>query len=263
MNWKELFFHILAIAEHYFIMISVVFFIFYILLKRKIAYKKIQLKFPKVKDYKRDILYSLSSIIIFALPVFILLRIDSIREHTTYYSNIHDHGKLYLIFALILMIFMHDAYFYWMHRLIHHPRLFKAIHLIHHKSTNPSPWTSYAFHPFEAILESLIIVIFLFTIPIHPILLVVFYFFSIAMNVYGHLGFELFPKRWSEHWFGKWISTSVYHNQHHHGFTKNYGLYFTIWDRLMGTFSVDYNEAYKEVKTRVKTQIRERVSESE
>lgn len=252
MNWYGLFFQIIDIAQRYFIIISIIFFIFYILFKKKIAYKKIQLKFPKLKDYKRDILYSISSIIIFALPSVILLENKSIREHTTFYSNINEHGTLYLIGAILLMIFMHDAYFYWMHRLIHHPRLFKIIHLVHHKSTNPSPWTSYAFHPFEAILESFIIVIFLFTIPIHPILLITFYFFNIIMTVYGHLGFEFLPKRWAEHWLGKWIGSSVYHNQHHHHFNKNYGLYFTIWDRLMGTLSTDYNDAFKEVKTRVK-----------
>ncbi|MEI7983754.1 MAG: sterol desaturase, partial [Bacteroidota bacterium] len=27
-----------------------------------------------------------------------------------------------------------------MHRLIHHPLLFKRVHLVHHQSTNPSPW---------------------------------------------------------------------------------------------------------------------------
>jgi sterol desaturase/sphingolipid hydroxylase (fatty acid hydroxylase superfamily) len=42
----------------------------------------------------------------------------------------------------------------------------------------------------------------------------------------------------------------VSHNQHHKFFKGNYGLYFTIWDRLMGTMREDYDKAFEEVKTR-------------
>jgi sterol desaturase/sphingolipid hydroxylase (fatty acid hydroxylase superfamily) len=34
----------------------------------------------------------------------------------------------------------------------------------------------------------------------------------------------------------------VYHNLHHERFNGNYGLYFTFWDRLMGTLRKDNDD---------------------
>ena len=125
-------------------------------------------------------------------------------------------------------------------------------HLVHHKSTNPSPWAAYAFHPLEAIVEAGIFVVFLFTIPIHKFHLLIFFFIMIVYNVYGHLGYELYPKGFNKHWLGKWINTSVNHNQHHQYFKGNYGLYFTFWDRIMGTIRKDYDQRFEEVTTKRK-----------
>jgi len=78
----------------------------------------------------------------------------------------------------------------------------------------------------------------------------IFFFAMIAYNVYGHLGYELYPKGFAKHRIGKWINTSVSHNQHHQFFKGNYGLYFTIWDRLMGTLRKDYEQRFDEIASR-------------
>ena len=95
---------------------------------------------------------------------------------------------------------------------MHHPKLFKYFHLVHHKSTNPSPWAAYAFHPLEGIVEAGVIIPMVFLFPVHPRAVLLFLFFMIIYNVYGHLGFELFPKGFNKHWLGRWMSTSVNHN---------------------------------------------------
>ena len=74
----------------------------------------------------------------------------------------------------------------------------------------------------------------------------------IVYNVYGHLGYELYPKGFAKNALGKWINTSVSHNQHHQYFKGNYGLYFTFWDRMMGTLRDDYGERFEEVTSRGK-----------
>ena len=200
----------------------------------------------------REMGFSALSVIIFSFPPLIMLYSDSIRPHTTFYENINKYGMLYFSFCFPLMLLIHDTYFYWAHRLMHHPKMFRLFHLVHHKSTNPSPWAAYAFHPFEAVIEALIFPILLLTIPIHKIHLMTFFVFSLLYNVYGHLGYELFPKGFSRHWFGKWLNTSVCHNQHHQQFKGNYGLYFTIWDRLMSTLRDDYDNKKKKKKNRAK-----------
>lgn len=252
MNWDKFVWLLLDNANKYFLIAAPAYLIFYVFLKKRVLYKKIQLKFPKRKDYAREIIFSTLSIIIFSVPPLLLLYSDNIRPYTTYYDNIGEYTKLYLVIAFPLMILIHDTYFYWVHRMMHSPFLFKMFHLVHHKSTNPSPWAAYAFHPLEALVESLIFVIFLFAIPVHTIHLIFFFVFSLIYNVYGHLGFELYPKGFNTHWLGKWVNTSVSHNQHHQFFKGNYGLYFTIWDRIMGTLRHDYDLAFDELKARKK-----------
>src|SRR5258708_7028195 len=199
MNWSKFFLQLLNIADKYYLIAGIAFLLFYVLLKKRVTWKKIQLKFPEEKDYRREILFSTLSILIFSLPPVLLLQSDRLRPHTTFYKDISLHGWVYFWSAFPLMLLIHDTYFYWMHRLIHHPRLFRLIHLVHHRSVNPSPWAVYAFHPFEAFLESLIFVIFLFTIPINPWHLFIFFVISLLYNVYGHLCFELYPARWNTH----------------------------------------------------------------
>jgi sterol desaturase/sphingolipid hydroxylase (fatty acid hydroxylase superfamily) len=256
MHWSNYFFYIQKIGARYFIIAGLAFVIYYLLINKKISYKKIQKKFPRNKDYAREIGYSILTIFIFALVPLTILHVPAIRAHTFFYTDIHKYGWLYFFFAFPFMFIIHDTYFYWTHRLMHHKKLFKLFHLVHHHSTNPSPWAAYSFHPLEAVVEAGIFVVFLFTIPIHPIQLGLFFFMMIVYNVYGHLGYELYPKGFSSHRIGKWINTSVNHNQHHQYFKGNYGLYFLWWDRWMHTIRSDYDEKFNEVKTATKQELK-------
>jgi sterol desaturase/sphingolipid hydroxylase (fatty acid hydroxylase superfamily) len=132
---------------------------------------------------------------------------------------------------------------------MHHPRLFRYFHLVHHQSTNPSPWAAYSFHPLEAIVEVGIFAVFLFTLPVHATHIILFFLLSIIYNVYGHLGWELYPKGFNKTFIGRWINTSVSHNQHHKYFKGNYGLYFLFWDRWMNTLRAEYDDAFEKATT--------------
>ena len=235
----------LKIGLRYFLLAGTMFLLFYIVLKKLLLHRKVQPKFPKISDYGRDIFFSGISIGIFAFISVFTFTI--LKPYTNMYDQIDEYGMLYYIFTFIWMYFLHDAYFYWSHRLMHHPKIFKHVHLIHHKSTNPSPWTAYAFHPFEGLIEALIVTIIAFSIPTHRSAIIIYTLFQITYNVYGHLGFEILPKKINKHWFGKWLNTSVAHNMHHKYFVKNYGLWTTIWDRMMGTMNEKYDETYQQV----------------
>jgi Delta7-sterol 5-desaturase len=252
MNLRTILIDLLDVADKYFVVAGIAFLLVYVVLRKRIAWRKIQLKFPKDRDYRREIVDSAISIFIFALMPVLILRVPEIRVHTQLYGPVAGRGWVYFFLAFPIMFVMHDAYFYWMHRLIHHPRLFRLIHLEHHKSVNPSPWAAYAFGPIEAFLESLIFPIILFTIPVTIWHVFIFFILSIIYNVYGHLGFELYPRGFQRTPAGRWINTSVSHNQHHHYFNGNYGLYFLWWDRWMGTIRPDYDRAFEEVTGRVK-----------
>jgi len=238
------------IGTRYFVVAGLAFLIFYVLLRTVISNKKIQLRFPKYTDYLREIGYSILTLFIFAAVPVIFIHTESVSKHTLLYKNIAERGWLYFWGVFPIMLLMHDTYFYWMHRLMHHKSLFKLFHLVHHKSTNPSPWAAYAFHPLEAIIEAGILVVFLFTLPMHQLNFFIFFLFMIVYNVYGHLGWELYPKNFHTTKIGRWINTSIAHNQHHQYFKGNYSLYFLIWDRWMGTLREDYDHQYEQISQR-------------
>jgi Delta7-sterol 5-desaturase len=223
----------LILTVRYFLLCGLFFAIFYVLFKKNFLRYKLQDKFPFKVDYFRDISYSISSSIIFGL-VF-SLTITVFLPYTKIYDTINNYGQLYFWFSFFLMALLHDTYFYWTHRLIHSRHLFRLIHLVHHKSTNPSPWTSYAFHPLEAIIQALIIPIIVIIFPIQKFALIIYFLLQFLHNIYGHLGYELLPSFIRNTSVGRLLNTSIIHNRHHKNVKGNYGLLFTFWDRLMRT----------------------------
>lgn len=233
------------IGGRYLIATTLAFSVFYIFFRNFFKGRKIQKAFPKRTDYWRDFMYSAISIIIFTGFAFLTFRV--LAPYSRLYYDFSEYSTFYYAFTFVVLFFFHDAYFYWIHRLMHWPVLFRSVHLVHHKSTNPSPWTAYAFHPFEAMLEAAIIPLMTFIVPVHVSVIGLLMLFQIFYNVYGHLGYELFPRRFHKTWIGRYVNTSVAHNQHHGKFHGNYGLYTLIWDRWFGTLRSDYDQSYEGV----------------
>jgi Delta7-sterol 5-desaturase len=111
MEWSKIIGVLLENARNYFLTAGIAFTIFYIILRKRIKLKKIQSKFPLFKDYRREIFYSIISIIIFSFPPVFILFNDKIRPLTQYYSDISQHSQVYFYSAFISMIFIHNAYF--------------------------------------------------------------------------------------------------------------------------------------------------------
>ena len=240
---------VLIIFIRYVVLASIAFLIFYYFKKNEWSFRKIQAKFPSLRDYRREFLFSVSTTIVFATLGYFFF-FGPVAPYTMVYRDIRAHGIGYFFFSVGLTLLIHDSYFYWTHRLMHHPRIFPYFHRVHHLSTNPSPWAAMAFHPLEAVVEFGILAIVPFLYPIHPLAIALFLLLMMIYNVYGHLGYELYPKGFSQSKVGRWINTSVNHNQHHEHFKGNYGLYFLWWDRWMGTMRMDYEERFEEVKGR-------------
>lgn len=233
----------------YFLLAGIPFLIFYLIFPEKFSKNKIQARFAKRKDFYREILHSLQTILIISGVGLLILR-SPLRPYTQLYTDLAEYSLWWVPISIVLALMIHDTYFYWMHRTVHHPKLFKQIHLLHHKSVNPSPWASYSFHFWEGILEALVAPIILFLIPLHPLSLILFTIVAFGINVYGHLGYEIAPKWFRYSFLFEIMNTSIHHNLHHKKFKGNYGLYFRIWDRVMGTENPDYVKEYDEIQAR-------------
>lgn len=245
-RWPLIF---LVDALRYAIPASIAFTVFWIWKWEALSHRRIQARRPSRKAFTREVRYSISTAIIFAtvgLSTYHLGRAGVLRT----YGSIDTHGWPYWVASIALAIVLHDAYFYWTHRAMHHPRLFRLFHRVHHLSTSPSPWAAYSFAPLEAFVNALAVPVILLVVPMHESAIFVFLIYMIVMNVVGHLGIELYPRWFATSRWTRWYSTATHHNLHHRDFHGNYGLYFTWWDRLMGTQHPAYHLTFAAVTSR-------------
>ena len=248
--WPDIF---LLDLLRYLIPTSIFFTLFWVIGRKWWQHLFIQKVFPKQTQLWKEFGYSMSTVLIFSLVGFGIYSSERAGVVTLIYSKISDYGVVYMIVSFILTLVFHDFYFYWTHRLMHLKRLFKYVHRVHHESTNPSPWAAYAFHPWEALVQAMVLPIMVFTMPLHPLTIFLFLTYMIVRNVIGHLGFEILPKGFTKNKWVNWNTAITHHNMHHEHFHYNYGLYFSWWDRLMKTEHEKYHETFEEVKSRPKS----------
>jgi len=231
----------------YFIIAGTAFLLCYLLLSKMLENSKIQKRTLKQKNIRSEIMHSSQTALVFTAITFIVL-FSPLKEHTLLYEQIDEYPYWWIGVSTLAGLIVHDTYFYWMHRLLHNKRIYKYTHAVHHRSTNPSPWTSYSFHILEAVAEGVVLVVLVFVIPMHVTSIALFTVIGLAINVYGHLGYEIAPKAFRSTFLFKLLNTSVHHNLHHSRFKGNYGLYFRFWDRLMKTEVPDYEDQYDQLQ---------------
>ncbi|WP_235335012.1 sterol desaturase family protein [Aphanizomenon flos-aquae] len=155
--------------------------------------------------------------------------------YTKVYLNFMDYGWVYLPLSLFIYLILHDTYFYWTHRWLHIPSIYRRFHQVHHESINPTPWTSFSFDPVESMMQAIIIPLMVFIIPIHISMVGLLLTLMTIFGVVNHTGYEVYPYSWIRGFWGKHWITPTHHTIHHHKFNCNYGLYFRFWDKLMNT----------------------------
>ena len=170
-------------------------------------------KYPDKKQIKSEISNSFLTMFVFSL-FFPFIPISSLSS---------DYEVTSIISHFIFLVVVHDTYFYWVHRLMHHRLFFPLVHKTHHKSICINPLSSYSFDIGESFLHGIFLNLYLFftLVPIQTLIL--FVFFTFIANVQAHLGHEFFPKWWSSLNIS---CTSTHHYLHHRDFHYNYGFYF-------------------------------------
>ena len=233
------------------------FFVFWIALAKPMRNRKLSRKnWPKNTQMMREALFSVCTQFTFlAVDLWIAYLVPASRHHS--YAQVSEYGWPYYLAILFAVFFVHDTYFYWMHRLAHHPKLYLWIHSVHHESTDPTPYSAFHFHPFEAILEGLasapVLIIFL-TVPWHESIPVVWGLGMLIFNVIGHLGYEIYPSSWHRIPLLKWKTVGLHHYLHHQMVRGNYALYFRWWDTMCGTEFKDFEARYDKIFARGKSE---------
>ena len=208
--------------------------------------RRIQLRTPDFADWQHEVVNSLITMVTFAAST--MLTIALARMGIIHVSMAAPPLWLAAV-EFVAVVIAHDAYFYWMHRALHLKALFRRAHMTHHMSRTPTPWAAYSFAPIEAAFESAFLPLFLLIVPFHALVVLAFLLHQIIRNVIGHSGHEL---AWSgftrSRWTG-WLTTTTHHDLHHSEGRHNFGLYFTWWDRMMGTEHPRYHEKFEAIVT--------------
>lgn len=221
------------IFARYFLVAGGTYWLFYSSDHKAVLRQSANIKSPSRKAIAKDITLSVTTTLALAVCSAIVMTIyDS--GATRLYSSVGDRGTLYLIASFLGVILLQDTCFYFLHRGFHHPLVYKWLHCGHHRSKHPTPWTSFALDFPEAMIQGLFLIAVVFIIPLHIYILALLLITMTVWALVNHLGFELFPN-FPRHWLGKWFISSEHHSFHHRHYSRHYGLYFTFWDRLLGT----------------------------
>ena len=241
MNFVEKYFWVFSVfllPVLYIVVATVFYWLFYVWKRVDFKDNKIQPDTASAQQLKRELIYSTISLSVFSLTGFVVFLLYR-NNLSLIYLNIGDHSTFYFFLSIVLMILFHDMYFYWTHRLLHLPGWYEKVHSVHHLSSNPSPFTSMAFHPIESVIQAIVLPLMVVVIPSHPFAVFVFLIYMVYKNVRGHAGYEFTTLDQRKRKWNLWHSYSIHHNLHHRRGKDNYGLYLTIWDRLMKTLAED------------------------
>lgn len=214
---------------------------------RWVEHRRIQLRTPDFAELQHEVINSLITMVTFAITTMLTIALAkagiihvSMQAPPLWLAGLEFAG----------IVVAHDAWFYWMHRGLHLKAMFRRAHMTHHMSRTPTPWAAYSFAPIEALFEAMFLPLFLLIVPFHAIIVLAFLLHQIIRNVIGHSGHEL---AWSgftrSRWTG-WLTTTTHHDLHHSEGRHNFGLYFTWWDRMMGTEHPRYHEKFEAVAGR-------------
>ena len=227
----------------YAILASAVWFTLWVVLRRQLRDRKIREATPPARQLIVEFAISLRSMAIFATVAVGIAYLERLGAYR-FERMAESWGPAWFWAALIITIVVHDAYFYWTHRLMHLPRFFRRTHLRHHRSNNPSPFTAYSFDLGEAGLMVLFFVVWPMIFPIPWAANGLFGLYQIVRNTLLHCGYELMPARRDGRPWLDFMTTTTHHDLHHAQAGYNYGAWFTWWDRWMGTEHPDYYAEY-------------------
>jgi sterol desaturase/sphingolipid hydroxylase (fatty acid hydroxylase superfamily) len=154
-------------------------------------------------------------------------------------------NPLWFVAMFFVVPFIHEVGFYFAHRLVHFPALYKWAHHLHHRNVSPGPWSGLSMHPIEHVIYFASIALFFF-IPAHPIHMINLASRLGVAPAQGHTGFDRLDLGEE-----KSMDVSYYaHYLHHKYFEVNYADGMVPLDKWFGSFHDGTAEAHEAMKAR-------------
>ena len=140
-------------------------------------------------------------------------------------------SPVWFVVWLLLIPIWSSLHFYWIHRLLHWPPLYRLAHSLHHRNINVGPWSGISMHPVEHVLYFSSLLIH-FVVPSHPIHFLFHAFVNGLNPAASHSGFEGLVVREEK----RFDLGDFFHQLHHRYFECNYGTAEMPWDVWFGSF---------------------------
>jgi ring-1,2-phenylacetyl-CoA epoxidase subunit PaaE len=229
--------------------VSVLYLIFWIIFGNALKNRKIQLsKRAGWQQIKSEIFTAIIATV--ASTCFMML-IFYFRDNnlTKLHEETGRYGMAYEVLTVIVLILISDAWFYWFHRSMHHPKIYKYVHALHHESLDVNPFTANSFHAVEAVMLTVWVLPTVMLMPISAGALGVMQAIGMFNNLKSHLGYELFPQFFRVAPFNMLV-TATNHSLHHTQYNGNYGLFFRFWDIVCDTELNTTNSLFTEIHER-------------
>jgi len=150
------------------------------------------------------------------------------RGYGKIYYDVNEYGWGYLLLSIPLFLFVTDMAIYFIHRGLHFGLIYQYIHKPHHTYKWTSPFSSHAFHPIDGWAQGIPYYLFVFIFPLHYIVFIFLFLFVNFWTISIHDQVDFCGDGF--------FNSTGHHTLHHTQFLYNYGQYFTLWDRVCGTY---------------------------
>lgn len=182
--------------------------------------------FKKSGQEQVEVKNSILSILIFALQAIPLQWL-----YSNGYFHFGENGIVNCLWEIPILFLWNEIYFYASHWLLHQPPFFMKVHYIHHASREPTLYSVYSFHWFEAFLLGAVIFIPVLVYPFHIVSVLSLPVMSILLNFLGHWNHEGATTK-NPDFLGRF---TFRHTMHHKWSKGNFGFMLPYFDMLFNT----------------------------
>ncbi|XP_071823622.1 lathosterol oxidase-like [Apostichopus japonicus] len=172
-----------------------------------------------------------------AAPYTTMLTVVMFLIHIRGYGRLYDRieeapfGYWSVPLEVVTFLLFTDSCIYWIHRGLHHRLVYSTLHKPHHAYKITTPFASHAFHPIDGFSQSLPYHLYPLLFPMHKYLYLTFFVMVNFWTVSIHDGDFRVPE-----FMKPFVNGSAHHTDHHLYYNYNYGQFFTLWDRIGGSF---------------------------
>jgi len=145
-------------------------------------------------------------------------------------------GPVWLQVAVVVLVV--SLFRYWMHRLQHEVRFLWELHSYHHRVTDLQATNTLVSHPIDYALRNVIVFLVLGVIGFNPFALLIAVPATNISGTFSHCGGDV-----KGGLLNFLFVTPEVHRWHHavevpegYGYSCNYGVEFSFWDIIFGTF---------------------------